>query len=333
MGTRRATSLVLLFAGLLVRDRSLAADPPPLQTVPVVLDTDIGDDMDDAWALVLILKNPRLDLRLVTTTNGRAEARAKLIERFLTLAGRTDVPVGLGAGSETGACRQSRWLGKGDDKPYAGRVERDGVAAMIDVVRRSPRPVTVIAIGPLQTLAAAIGRDPSLPGRAQLVAMQGSVRRGYDGSPKPTPEYNVKVDPTAARVVLGAPWRQATITPLDTCGLPGVDLDGEPFAALGRADDPLLTGLVDSYAAWLGGKRPTASTRLYDTVAVYLADPAGNPLLKFETLSIAVGKDGMTRVNPNGHPLRVATAWADLPGYRKWLADGLRATTVPKPAR
>ena len=63
--------------------------------IPVIFDTDIGDDIDDTWALCLLLKSPQLDLKLVTTTYGKAEYRAKIIARLLTVAKRTDIPVGL----------------------------------------------------------------------------------------------------------------------------------------------------------------------------------------------------------------------------------------------
>ena len=73
--------------------RALAAE-----IIPVILDTDIGDDIDDTWALTMLLKSPLLDLKLVTTTRGKAEYRGKLVAKILTAAGRTDVPVGLGEG-------------------------------------------------------------------------------------------------------------------------------------------------------------------------------------------------------------------------------------------
>ncbi|MCX6560659.1 MAG: nucleoside hydrolase, partial [Candidatus Aminicenantes bacterium] len=81
----------------------------PVRT-PVILDTDIGDDIDDTWALVMLLKSQELDLKLVTTTFGKSEYRAKIVAKVLTLAGRTDVPVGLGAGGRDGTGGQAAWV-------------------------------------------------------------------------------------------------------------------------------------------------------------------------------------------------------------------------------
>src|SRR5437763_1117808 len=81
-----------------------------IETVPVIFDTDIGDDIDDTWALAMILKSPELDLKLVTTTCGKAEYRGKLVARLLEIAKRTDVPIGLGAGGKAGDGAQQPWV-------------------------------------------------------------------------------------------------------------------------------------------------------------------------------------------------------------------------------
>ena len=78
--------------------------------------------------------------------------------------------------------------------------------------------------------------------------MYGSIHRGYDGKPKPEPEWNVKANPAAARALLAAPWREAILTPLDTCGR--VQLSGERYARVRGSSDPLLRGLVEAYGIW-----------------------------------------------------------------------------------
>src|SRR5207244_4448004 len=70
---------------------AIAAGAPP--RVPVILDTDIGTDLDDVFALALVLASPELDLRAVTTVSGDAYTRARLVCRFLEAVGRAEVPV------------------------------------------------------------------------------------------------------------------------------------------------------------------------------------------------------------------------------------------------
>jgi purine nucleosidase/pyrimidine-specific ribonucleoside hydrolase len=73
-----------------------------MQKLPLILDTDIGDDVDDALALALILRSPELDLRGITTVFADTKARTRQARTLLKLAGRTDVPVADGV---QGTCR------------------------------------------------------------------------------------------------------------------------------------------------------------------------------------------------------------------------------------
>jgi len=291
--------------------------------VPVIFDTDIGDDIDDTWALVMLLKSPELDLKLVTTTCGKAEYRAKLIAKLLTMAKRTDVHIGLGAGGRDGTGGQQAWVQDYKLADYAGTVHEDGVAAMIELIEKSPQPVTVISVGPLHTVAAALQRNPQIAGKAAFVGMHGAVRKGYDGGP-PSAEYNVKCNVPAARKVLSAPWRQISITPLDTCGL--VNLSGPRFQTLAGSNDALLRALLENYRIWAKKDKLsqlTASSTLFDTAAIYLAYPDARPLMELETLAIAVSDDGLTRIDPAGTKMTVATKWTDLDKYRDLLVKVL----------
>ncbi len=291
--------------------------------VPVIFDTDIGDDCDDTWALTLLLKSPQFDVKLVTTTCGKAEYRAKIIAKLLSVARRTDIPVGLGEGGREGTGKQQAWVEGYKLDQYPGKIIEDGAGAVIDVIRRSPQTVTVICVGPLHTMAKVLERDPTVAAEARFAGMFGSVRKGY-GDHKIDAEYNVANNPAAARTVLSAPWRQITITPLDTCGL--VRLSGDRFQTLKQSRDPMVQALLENYRIWAGKlsvDELKASSILFDTVAVYLANTGDRPLLKLETLSIKVTDDGHTVVDPQGRQMSVATAWNDLDGFCDLLMKSL----------
>jgi inosine-uridine nucleoside N-ribohydrolase len=313
---RALSFFILVHAGTGLNRLSLAA---PSEPVSVILNTDIGDDIDDTWALVMLLKSPELDLRLVTTTHGKAAYRAKLICRILEVAGRTDVPVGLGAGGLDGSGRQQAWVEAYDLKNYHGKIYNDGTQAIIDIVRGSSKPVTVISVGPSTTVAAALEKSPEIAARALFVGMQGAVRKGYDGGTV-GPEYNVKENVPAARAALLAPWLETIITPLDTCGL--VRLTGERFKRLAGSDDPLVRALLENYRIWAQKESVlnlTGSSVLFDTVAVYLALPGDKPRLRLEQLRINVKSNGLTVIDPAGAKMSVATAWSDLDGFEDYL--------------
>src|SRR5262249_32858254 len=145
----------LRLAGLsfVLRSYGQASDKPK----PVILTTDIGDDIDDSWALGLLLKSPELDLKLVLGDYGKNQYRAKLLAKFLQTVHRASVPIGIGMDTEPrGDGPQAAWLKDYDLKSYPGNVRQDGVQALIDTVMKSPEPVTVISIGPMPNVAAAL---------------------------------------------------------------------------------------------------------------------------------------------------------------------------------
>jgi len=287
---------------------------------PAILDTDIGDDIDDTWALVMALRSPELDMKLVVGDYGKPEYRARIIAKLLETAGRTDVGVGLGSGTEGGPNeRQSAWIADYDLGRYPGKVHRDGVQAIIDTILASPEPVTLICIGPLPNVAEALRREPRIATRARFVGMHGSVRLGYGGATTPAAEWNVRANPAACRACLTAPW-DVTITPLDTCGL--VRLAGAQYAAVRDCKDPLAQALVANYRVWCQanghpGEADSASSILFDTAAVYLA--FAQDLCTMEPLHVRVDDDGFTREDPQGKAMNVATAWRDLGAFEDLL--------------
>jgi inosine-uridine nucleoside N-ribohydrolase len=330
--TTPVLALALLLPSLSATHAGAATAAPP---IPVILDTDIGDDIDDTWALALALRSPELDVKLVVTDFGNTEQRARLVARVLELAGRTDIPIGVGIKENDDPGPQADWVKGHDLGKYPGRVLKDGVQALVDTVMASPGPMTLIAIGPPPNLKAALEREPRIAGKLRLAGMYGSLHRGYDGKPKPDPEWNVKANPAAARALLAAPWREAILTPLDTCAR--VQLSGERYARVHGSSDPLLRGLIEAYGVWCRNrdwctKDPEyvakKSSTLFDCVAVYLA--ISRDLVKTETTGVRVTEEGMTVADPAARPLVWATEWRDLAGFEEWLTARL---TAPAPRR
>ena len=295
-----------------------SATPKP---IPVILDTDIGTDIDDTWALAFLLKCPELDVKLVVTDSGNTICRAKIVARFLEAAGRTDIPVGIGLKFSDKEERQAPWVKNYELSSYPGKVFEDGVQALIDTIMRSPRPVTLICIGPVPNIEAALEREPRIAGRAHFVGMFGSVRKGYGGKGTPDAEYNVRKDVEACRAALNAPW-DVTLTPLDTCGL--VHLKGKKYAALRDSKDPVVQALMENYRIWCGNKperAEKASSTLFDTVAVYLA--FSRDLCVMETLGLRIDDRGFTVVDPAAKKMNCAMAWKSLPAFEDFLVRRL----------
>jgi len=290
--------------------------------MPVIFDTDIGDDIDDTWALGFLLQSAQLDLKLVVGDNGKPEYRAKLLAKFLETAGRADVPVGLGLDVNPAKDgRQSGWVKDYDLKTYPGKVHHDGVQAIIDTIMKSRRPVTIIAVGPVQNIAEALRREPRIARRARFIGMHGSVRVGYGNNPKISAEYNVKVAAKACQRVFTAPW-DVTITPLDTCDK--VVLTGEKYQQVYHSTDPIASAIIANYRVWAAAPDmkssanvPVRSSTLFDTVAVYLA--FSQEFCGMERLGIRVNDEGFTLEDPNARQMNVAISWKSLVAFEDLL--------------
>lgn len=294
--------------------------------IPVILDTDIGTDIDDTWALVMLLNSPELDVRLIVSATGDTTARAQIIAKLLEIGGRADIPIGIGPRSADIPIYQHEWAADYDLSRYPGPVHSDGVEAIVQTIMDAPQPVTLIAIGPLPNVSAALEREPRIAERARFVGMHGSVRRGYGGKTQIDAEYNVRLDPQACRRVFSAPW-SVTITPVDTCGV--VQLRGPKYAAVRECSTPLARALMENYRLWAQRAEwhkfdpDRESSTLFDTVAVYLA--FAEEWLTIEELGLRVTDDGYTLIDETARKIRCATEWKDLEAFEDLVVRRITA--------
>jgi len=307
--------------------------------IPVILDTDIGGDIDDTWALALLVQSPEFDVKLVTTAVGDTVSKAKTVAKFLQTVDRTDIPVGIGVRqNDSGGDGQREWTADYRLSSYPGKIHHDGVQAIIDAIMNSSEPMKLIAVGPLPNIAAALEREPRIAEKAEFVGMHGSVRLGYGGSLKISAECNVVTDAKAAQKVFTAPW-EMTITPLDTCGL--VQLKDGKYQKVLQRKSPLTRALMQNYRAWqkqmlLGANKElseveidkrvedkvnSSSTTLFDTVAIYLT--MSTDLIKMERLGIRVTDDGYTVIDDEAKIINCATEWKDLGAFEDFLVTRL----------
>lgn len=294
--------------------------------IPVILDTDIGGDIDDTWALAMMLKCPELDVRLIVTDTGDTTYRASIVAKLLEIAGRTDIPIGLGLPqpSDGPRERQAAWVTGYDLRGYPGPVRTDGVGALIETILNSPRPVTLVCIGPVPNIRAALRREPRIAENGRFVGMLGCFRRSHGGAPRVIAEWNVAQDVPASQAVFAAPWPM-TITPLDTCGQ--VRLSGDRYRAVCACPDPLTRAVVENYRVWLAARGPysyaseTESSLLFDTVAVQLA--FSTRFLVMKQIGVRVDERGFTLEEGGGRPVLAALDWTDLEGYQDFLLERL----------
>ena len=293
----------------------------------VILDTDIGTDIDDTWALGMLMNCPEVDLKAVVSAHADTEYRASLVAKLLEVWSRTDVAVGVGkVGDALSVLPQSEFLGTYTFEDYTGFATSDGVGLLIDTIMSVEEPV-VLSIGPTTNIAAALEREPRIADRASFIGMHGGIRFGYRGSRTPRPEYNVFIDVESFRKVLAADW-DVTLTPLDTCGL--VYLEGSQYESVRKSDNDPAKSIISNYQSWCKSTKDKdlyqrRSTTLYDTVAVLLAlsPEIYEKYLITEDVRIDVNPDGLTVENPEGREVHAAMGWRDLNGFQDFLVDRL----------
>lgn len=251
--------------------------------IPIILDTDIGTDVDDAFALALILRSPELDLAGVTTVSGDTQARARLAAKMLWEAGRPNVPVAAGEPGKPSPIDQTRWAEGFTSPSVLAPRAVDFLHAEID---RRPGELTLVPIGPLTNVAALLKQDPGVAKKIKLIVMMGgSIAHGYGKDLKPTAEYNIAQDPEAAQAVFssGVP---ILMVPLDVTAM--LQLDEAARRRIFTRLTPLTDALTLLYHLW---NQPTPT--LFDPMAVAMLIEPG--LCATQELAIEVDAKGFTR--------------------------------------
>jgi purine nucleosidase len=271
----------------------LASESQPAQPQLAILDTDIGDDIDDAFALALALRSPELKIIGVTTTYGDTELRLMLVDRYLTeVVGRRVIPIAAGVPSQqTNVFTQAAYARRAPRWSYVP----DAADFLLGKIREHPGEITLIAIGPLNNIEAAIKKDPATFRRLKRVVMMGgSVYRGYDGAHgehrPPDAEWNISRDPAGLRALLasGVP---VFMMPLDSTQIHLETKERDEIFAHGS---PLTDQLTLLYHQWKAGTEghPDAPT-LFDPVAVtYAIRPELCPMTP---IRLEVDEKGYTR--------------------------------------
>jgi purine nucleosidase len=273
----------------------------------IILDTDIGTDVDDCLALAMILASPELELLAITTVYGDVGLRARMVLKLLALRGAAGPPVAVGAAHPLLAERPVYWAGHEgqgllvpeDDGPLPASESGAGLIARL--VMAQPGEITLVAIGPLTNVALALLDEPRVATNlASLVLMGGVVgdthHQGAPGAPRvdhpwsapglPEIEHNFRCDPEAAHAVLtsGAPIR---IVPLNVttrvrigqAGLSRIRAVGDPFHLA-------IAEQLERYSRFVERRW----TYLHDPLAVACAiDPT---LVRFEAAGVAVETGG-----------------------------------------
>ena len=260
--------------------------------IRVILDTDIGTDVDDCLALAFLLSSPEIQLEAVTCVYGDVTLRAKMVRKLLRLRGRDDISIHLGVEKPLLGRVPVYWPGHegvglldaSDDLPLA--ITRPAVDHIIRQVLAHPGEIHLVAIGPLTNVALALLREPRLARNVGHLTIMGGAGRGPGLFDLPYAEHNIKCDPEAAHVVLtsGAP---ITLIPLDVTTRVKIRL--ADTARIRQAGTPFQVAVAEQVDVYPPFKN-RGWTHLHDPLAA--ASLVRPDLLGFESLHVDVELGG-----------------------------------------
>jgi inosine-uridine nucleoside N-ribohydrolase len=329
MASLPAKTAWLLCAALLTLVRTglaHAAPPPGARPLPVIIDTDVGDDIDDAFALAIALQDPGLEVLGITTAWGDTRTRVLLVRRLLATLGRQDVVVAEGPATAAAApFTQRRWALGATDTSAAP----DAIGFLRDQARKRPGEITLVALAPLSNIEALQRRDPdALRQLRQVVMMGGSVHTGYNQGGAipvtvPSAEYNVASAPQGLMILLQSqvPVR---MFPLDSTQ---IKFDEVRRARLFAYGSPASDALALLYQQWrLLNSWGQITPTLFDAVpVVWLLQPSSCTL---KPMRIEVDERGYTRPK-EGKPNVAVCLSADESAIQRVIID----TLAPYPRR
>lgn len=256
---------------------------------PLILDVDTGTD--DAVAIMAAALHPDLDLVGVTTVNGNVpvENCTDNTLRVLDVIGRSDVAVHEGLARpivragfpaakryERGSAKDMHGLTLPLSDPHSVKAATSAVEFLVETLRAATSPVTLVPVGPLGNIAAALAVEPRICEAVDEVVIMGGAHD--HGNETASAEFNIWADPEAADMVLSAPWRRLTLVPLDAthqalvsrADCAALEALGTPAGAAAAA---LIGRRIDAYSAGRGVAADDAAP-VHDALCIaYLVHP------------------------------------------------------------
>lgn len=236
----------------------------------IIFDCDLGGDIDDAFALALVLSSPEFEVLGIVMDHGLTDKRAQVACKMLYLTNREDIPVVVGR-------KTTQVVGTDIPADYSGQyywaegfnkvkpIAKSASGFIIENLRKYPGEVILITVGPVTNIGDIIRKDPEALKLAKHVySMFGSFYLGYGTAENPNPvisqEWNVFGDSEASKLLVGSG------APITYCGLDvttKVWFDKDLQFELLMRQSPLTDAICGLTVLW-GGDKPC----LHDAVTV-----------------------------------------------------------------
>jgi inosine-uridine nucleoside N-ribohydrolase len=265
----------------------------------IIIDCDLGSDIDDAFALALVLASPEFEVLGVVMDHGLTDKRAQIACKMLYETGLDHIPVvvgrqtpnEVGKDKEPGYYTDQFYWAEGFSKVKP--VRKSAADFIIDNLRKYPGEIILFTVGPVPNISDVIKKDPeALTFAKHIYSMFGSFYMGYDTGPNPDAEWNVRADIESAKLLVSS-GASMTYAGLDITTF--VKLEKEMRLKLLMRQSPLTNALCALYSLW-GQETPT----LYDVVAVGMV--LWPELFTTRRAHVRVTDDGFTVIDESQEP-------------------------------
>ena len=274
----------------------------------LIIDTDIGSDVDDALALLYAIKSPKLDLKGVTTVFWNTQLRTKIAKKMLSLGRKQTVPVYEGKSNPISTGERIWHSGEEgvgiltQEEIYSTQQRVDSSEGIDYIIRQSSEESKSIiaAIGPLTNLAFVLSKKPELAQSIELYIMGGEL--SY--SELPSPEHNLYCDPLSAQMVFES-GIDITLIPFNVTA--NALFHYEEFShlkengELGRSVFRMIEKWVEYRSRYI---KESEYICMHDPLT--LATITHPEIIKeFKYLTLSIDNEGRTIIHPNGNKVKV----------------------------
>ena len=274
------------------------------QKQKVIFDCDLGGDIDDAFAVALLLTSQEeCEILGITLGHGNTPGRGEMAMKLLYETGMDHIPVYLGdhtptvVGEDTvpeGPSTQMIWSA-GFDRIRPGK--EHAADFMVRMLNRYPGEVILCTVGPVDNIAAMLEKDPHILKKAKrVVSMLGSIEKGYGGG-DPSAEWNVRGNIRAAKMLLQS-GANLTLAPLDVTD--HVILGDDYLLAVAMRNTPLTDALGSLYALWYRHADWAVTPKMFDGAALGMI--LWPDLYTTRKAFVYVDEQGYTRVDESREP-------------------------------
>lgn len=240
------------------------------ERIKIIIDTDAGDDIDDAFAVALAVNSPELDILGITTVYRNSFLRAKIVSHIVELYGK-DIPVFCGEDTPlndqivTFGFEENDENGKplinhySSDMKDAKVMQSSAVDFILETIEKNPNGVVLVALGPLTNLALAYKKNPKTFCKLKGIHMMG-------GDPFfPTREWNIRCDAEAAKIVYscGVPITMIGYNVTKVCTFSDEDIE-----FFNRLTHPACKVLVKMMTKWLINNKYVKQPTMHDGLAI-----------------------------------------------------------------